>query len=121
MKLFAKSSISTKVIIGFGMTLTLLVTISAISLYSLWAADNHFKDYITLARQTNANGRVQANMLMTRIFAKNFVISASRDNIKGVEERARVTIEMIAQARELTAIMKSAFADGDTQGLFTPA
>jgi methyl-accepting chemotaxis protein len=82
--------------------LLLLITISGISLFSLWAADRYFKDYRALARQTNADGRVQANMLMTRIFAKNFVINASTDNIEGVEERANVTIEMIAQARELT-------------------
>ncbi|MDH3990429.1 MAG: response regulator, partial [Gammaproteobacteria bacterium] len=39
---------------------------------------------------------------MTRIFAKNFVISASGDNIQGVEQRARTTIEMIDEARKLT-------------------
>jgi signal transduction histidine kinase/CheY-like chemotaxis protein len=72
------------------------------SIISLVAADRHFKDYRVLARQTVANGRVQANMLMTRIFAKNFVINASKDNIKGVEQRARMTIDMITQARELT-------------------
>ena len=102
MNFFRSSSISTKVTLGFGVILFLLITISAVSLFSLWSADRHFKDYRGLARQTNANGRVQANMLMTRIYAKNFVINASPDNIGGVEQRARQTIEMIAQARKLT-------------------
>jgi methyl-accepting chemotaxis protein len=102
MKIFAKSSISTKVLAGFGVVVTLLVIISAVSLVSLMTADRHFKDYRSLARQTNADGRVQANMLMTRIYAKNFVIDANKDNIEGVEQRARKTIEMIARARELT-------------------
>jgi signal transduction histidine kinase/DNA-binding response OmpR family regulator len=94
--------ISTKVFSGFGIVLSLLIAIAAISMVSLVGADRNFKGYRALARQTNAEGRVQANMLMTRIFAKNFVISASRDNIAGVEERATKTVEMIEEARELT-------------------
>jgi methyl-accepting chemotaxis protein len=97
-----KLKISTKVFSGFGIVLSLLIVISAISLLSLVGADRNFKGYRALARQTNAEGRVQANMLMTRIFAKNFVISASHDNVAGVEERAKKTVEMIAEARELT-------------------
>ncbi len=41
-------------------------------------------------------------MLMTRLYAKNFVISANQDNIESVEARAKKTIEMIGVARELT-------------------
>ena len=66
-------------------------------------ADRYFKSYRSLARQTVADSRVQANMLMTRIYAKNFVIDKNMENIEGVEERAKMTIEMIAQARELTS------------------
>ena len=40
-------------------------------------------------------------MLMTRLFAKDFVITKSRDNIDAVMERAERTIRMIAEAREL--------------------
>jgi signal transduction histidine kinase/DNA-binding response OmpR family regulator len=87
---------------GFAIVVALLVVISAVSLIGLMGADTRFKDYRSLARQTNAKGRVQANMLMTRIYAKNFVINASKDNIEGVEQKARLTLEMIAEARELT-------------------
>ena len=97
-----KGRISTKVFSGFGLILLLLVVIAVVSLSHLVSANNYFKSYRTLARQTVSDSRVQANMLMTRIYAKNFVIDANRSNIEGVEERARITIEMIAQARELT-------------------
>jgi len=102
MRLLNSISISTKVFSGFGTILLLLLIISAVSLSSLYRADKNFKHYRSLARQTNADGRIQANMLMTRIYAKNFVINASRDNIAGVEQRARTTIEMIEDARSLT-------------------
>ena len=97
-----KGRISTKVFAGFGVILALLVVIAAVSLSHLISANNYFKNYRSLARQTVLDSRVQANMLMTRIYAKNFVIDANRSNIDGVEERARTTLEMIAQARELT-------------------
>jgi signal transduction histidine kinase/DNA-binding response OmpR family regulator len=102
MRIFDRINISTKVMTGFAIVVALLVIISAVSLIGLMGADTRFKDYRSLARQTNAKGRVQANMLMTRIYAKNFVINASKDNIEGVEQRARLTLEMIAETRELT-------------------
>ena len=102
MRLLNRIKISTKVFSGFTILLLLLLIISVVSLTSLISADKSFKQYRSLARQTNADGRIQANMLMTRIFAKNFVINASRDNITGVEQRARTTIEMIEEARGLT-------------------
>ena len=62
--------------------------LSITGLIGLESAENIFGTYRKLARQTNADGRVQANMLMTRIFTKNFVIDANRENIDGVQERA---------------------------------
>jgi signal transduction histidine kinase/CheY-like chemotaxis protein len=103
MGFFKSINISTKVFVGFGCVLALLTVIAAVSLFGLTGADDNFDRYRALARQTNAQGRVQANMLMTRIFAKNFVINASQDNIDGVEQRARNTIQMIAEALELTS------------------
>ena len=102
MSLFANAKISTKILTGFGVVVLLLVIISAVSLVNLSSADKNFRDYRALARQTNADGRVQANMLMTRIFAKNYVIEASDENVKGVEKRAQITLDMIAQAGDLT-------------------
>ena len=102
MNLLNRINISTKVFLGFGIILVLLLLISVVNLVSLVGADRNFKAYRALARQTNTDGRVQANMLMTRLGAKDFVISKSRDNIDAVKARAEKTIEMIAEARTLT-------------------
>ena len=83
--------------------LALLTVIAVVSVTHLMGADRYFKSYRSLARQTVAVSRVQANMLMTRIYAKDFVIDKNMENIEGVEERAKMTIDMIAQARELTS------------------
>jgi signal transduction histidine kinase/DNA-binding NarL/FixJ family response regulator len=93
--------ISTKVYLGFGLVLMLALVIAAIGYVGLRNADETFATYRKLARQTNADGRVQANMLTTRIFAKNFVINANRENIKGVQERAKRTLALIRENRHL--------------------
>ena len=72
MRFFRSFNISTKVFLGFGCVLALLVVIATVGLFGLTGADDNFDRYRALARQTNAEGRVQANMLMTRIYAKNF-------------------------------------------------
>jgi signal transduction histidine kinase/DNA-binding response OmpR family regulator len=102
MRILNRLNISTKVFSGFGIMLFLLLAIASVSLASLYAADHNFKSYRSLARQTNAEGRVQANMLMTRLYAKDFIISANAKNIEMIEQRAQRTIEMIAEARALT-------------------
>jgi len=94
-------NVTTKIYAGFGAVLLLVMLVAAVGAFSLSEASDIFVKYRTLARQTNADGRVQANMLMTRIFAKNFVISATPENIDGVNERARRTLEMIKQASTL--------------------
>ena len=97
-----KYSMATKVFVGFGIVLALLLAISVVAVISLRDAEGNLATYRMLARQTNAEGRVQANMLMTRLHAKDFIINANTDNIESVNERAQLTIEMIADARSLT-------------------
>jgi signal transduction histidine kinase/DNA-binding response OmpR family regulator len=102
MRLLNRINISTKVFLGFAIVLGLLLAISVVSVYSLLGAEENFVNYRSLARQTNAEGRVQANMLTTRVYAKDFIISANAENIEKIRKRAQLTIEMIDEARELT-------------------
>ena len=70
--------ISTRIYLGFGIVLMLAVLVAGVGYFGLQNAEETFATYRKLARQTNADGRVQANMLTTRIFAKNFVIDANQ-------------------------------------------
>ena len=106
--------VSAKIFAGFGVVLALLLAIAGVGYFSLDGANTNFGDYRSLARETNAVGRVQANMLMTRLFVKNFVISASDENIAGVKERAEKTLSLIEGAKEL-ATDEANIAKNDTQ------
>jgi two-component system, sensor histidine kinase and response regulator len=101
MDMLRNVSIPIKLFLGFGATITMLSIIAIVSIYNLREADEIYVDYRNLARQTNANGRVQANMLMTRIFAKDFVIQPSNESIEGVKHRAQETIKLLKEAVSL--------------------
>ncbi len=96
--------ISTKIYLGFGCVLILAMIAASVGYIGLQNAESTFATYRKLARQTNADGRVQANMLMTRIFAKNFVIDANRENIIGVQERAKRTLLLIRETLDLAGV-----------------
>lgn len=96
-------NISTRIFLGFGSVLALALVVAWVGYVGLKEAERTFAEYRNLARQTNADGRIQANMLMTRIFAKNFVIDANKTNIDGVKDRAERTLEFIRETRDLTS------------------
>ena len=93
--------ISTRIYLGFGIVLMLAVLVAGVGYFGLQNAEETFATYRKLARQTNADGRVQANMLTTRIFAKNFVIDANQENITGVQQRAESTLKLIRENSDL--------------------
>ncbi len=86
--------ISTRVFAGFFGVIALLGIVAIIGVYAINDIGNGFGQYRSLALQTNESGRVQANMLLTRLFVKNYILDATDDNIKNVEKRAMATLEL---------------------------
>ena len=56
MNWFMNFKISTRVFVGYGLIILLLVMISSVGMYSLIKANVVFREYRSLARQTNAAG-----------------------------------------------------------------
>ncbi|WP_422367692.1 HAMP domain-containing methyl-accepting chemotaxis protein [Pelagibius sp.] len=95
--------ISSRVFGGFGLILAMLTTVAVLSIYSLDVANSTFTEYRTLARQANAVGRVQANLLMTRMNVKDFIITKSQKDIDEVFHFEEKTVELVEDAEELVA------------------
>jgi len=94
MRLLGKLRISTKIWVGFGTVLALLVALGLVGYFALSGANRSFGEYRSLARAANEAGRVHAHMLMVRLAAKDFVINAD-------ERSARTVLAEAEQAREL--------------------
>ncbi|MEQ9554537.1 MAG: methyl-accepting chemotaxis protein [Rhodospirillales bacterium] len=93
--------ILTKIFIGFGIVLALLLVISFTGGINLTNGNDDFKRYRTIALQTNQAGRVQANLLEARLGVKDFIISGSADAIAKVKERANATLALKTQFQDM--------------------
>jgi len=87
--------------LAFGVVITALAVMKLVSISGLNLAFDNFVEYRSLARQANADGRVQANIISTRVYAKEVVIDPTEQSVLGVQERAAATIDLIAEAQAL--------------------
>ncbi|MEJ8473891.1 methyl-accepting chemotaxis protein [Roseibium algae] len=99
MSWFANLRVSTKIYAGFGALVSLLIVVSVVSDLGLVNSSENLSTYRSYAKNTNAVGRVQANLLSARLGVKDFVISANEDAIKVVKERVGKTLELIEQTK----------------------
>ncbi|WP_417794938.1 methyl-accepting chemotaxis protein [Terasakiella pusilla] len=95
MSFYDNLKISTKVFSGFFTVLVLLLVVASVGFVELSSIGDNFSRYRGLALQTNQSGRVQANLLETRLEVKNFLIQANDQSILNVEERSAATLSLI--------------------------
>ncbi|PYF80549.1 MULTISPECIES: methyl-accepting chemotaxis protein [Marinomonas] len=70
-------SFSQKLYLGFAVVVSLLALIGTTAFFALNKASSGFDEYRSMARATNAVGRVQANMLMVRMDEKSYIATGS--------------------------------------------
>ncbi|WED23402.1 methyl-accepting chemotaxis protein [Vibrio sp. JC009] len=93
-----KLRLGTQIGLGYGVLIILLIAVSASSYIGLQHSVKGFNDYRELARDANLAGRVQANMLMVRLFAKDFLIKNSDKSKGDFEERFALLKELVGDA-----------------------
>jgi methyl-accepting chemotaxis protein len=93
--------ISQKILAGFFGLIALLAIVAFYGVFSLNEVGDGFSRYRALALETNQAGRVQANLLTTRLNVKNFIINGTPESIKAVHERMDATLELSADLRKM--------------------
>ena len=96
-----QAKISIKIIAGFGLILFLLISLGGLAVMSLMDADERFSSYRSLSRQSVIIARVQANLLMTRMNAKDYFITSSDKDKAEVESFAEKTLTYTDQTLEI--------------------
>lgn len=112
--ILSKFRIGPKIYAGFGVIILLLATIAITSYVGLSGTKSTFTTYRGLARDTNLVGRLQANVLMTRLGVKSFIKKADQNAIDLVKERlakaqvfyeeAKVEIQNPKRAEDIKSI-----------------
>jgi methyl-accepting chemotaxis protein len=91
--------VGTQITLGFGLVLTLLVVISTAAYIGLGTAVQGFTEYRELARDANLAGRVQANMLLARLYAKDYILTKSDQSAANFRQRFKHMEEFVGEAK----------------------
>ena len=92
--------LKTKLLLSFGVLMALLIGVVAVGYSALSGANKGFKNYRSLARNTNLAGRLQANMLMVRMNVKDFVITGSDKDLKEYKAYLEKMLNFLEQSKE---------------------
>lgn len=87
--------IGAKIWSGFGIVLVLLMIVGGVGIAALWTTDSLVMEYRWLARSTNEVGRIQANLLMTRMNVKDFIIRQTEEEAAEVRSFSTKTRTMM--------------------------
>jgi methyl-accepting chemotaxis protein len=98
--MFKNMKVGVQVSLGYALVAALLVVVSVVAYIGLTTAVSGFNDYRGLARDANLAGRVQANMLLVRLYAKDYILKHSEQAVKNLEERFKTLSELVAEAQK---------------------
>ena len=93
-------SVTTKIAGGFALILILLAAMAGQGIVKLSESSDGFTHYRDLARATNLDGRIQANLLLTHIGAISYTTSGTELSLSQYNERLANLHEFIEKAEE---------------------
>jgi len=91
--MFNQLTLAKKLGLGFGAVMVMALILGIVGYNSLRSSNESFITYREIARSSNANGRVQANLLEARMAGKSFFISSDMQFLEEFEERMKNAME----------------------------
>ncbi|HMA61142.1 MAG TPA: methyl-accepting chemotaxis protein [bacterium] len=95
-----KMPLSKKIIGGFAIVIALLLVVGIVSFFSLSSASSSFETYRGWARDANLAGRVQANILMTRMNVKDYIDTHNEKDIQEYESYVKNVDDFLETANK---------------------
>jgi methyl-accepting chemotaxis protein len=96
--MFKRMSLAKKLIAGFGIVLLLLIVTGTIAYFAINKATTDFADYQRRGVNSTLSGRIQANLLSTRIEVIKYMRTGSDDSLKTFQERSTQTAGLLDTA-----------------------
>ncbi|WP_085899308.1 HAMP domain-containing methyl-accepting chemotaxis protein [Kiloniella majae] len=98
---FTNMKVGMKIGLGSALTLFLLAVVGFISYNGTSRAEKNFSEYRSYALQTNQMGRIQANLLTARLFAKDYIKTNKDSSAEKVSQRIQITVDLINESKSL--------------------
>ena len=89
--------VGTKIMIGFGAVICILLLISLVSYSGLKSANKGFADYHDISLINNVVGHLEANLLRVRICVRDFIITGSDTDLKACDQAFQNLAEIYRQ------------------------
>lgn len=99
--LISNIKVGKKIGMGSGIILVFLAVTAMVAFLGLSGANSNFKEYRSYALQTNQMGRIQANLLTARLYAKDFILKNTEEAAEKVRGRITATAGLIDDGQEL--------------------
>lgn len=96
--MFDRMKLSALLSLGFGVLVSILMLTSVLSYSALSDNSAGFKEYRLLARDTNLAGRLQANMLLARLYVKDFFKTGSETSVINYQSRLEKLNQFLKEA-----------------------
>lgn len=88
--------IGTKIMIGFGTVIGILIIISCLSFWALASSNNGFKMFYRIADHTRLAGDLESSLLRTRLSSRFYFMSGNEKDLKAYENDYR-NLETVCQ------------------------
>lgn len=98
--MFKNMKVGTQIAAGFIIVLLIMVIVASSSFVGINKAAEGFSEYRREAKNTNLIGRIQANMLMTRMYVKDYLITNSDASHKTTLDYFAKTDEFLKEAKD---------------------
>lgn len=95
-----KLTLRTKLIGSFAIIQLLLLVIATVSYMALSNGAENFSQYRYLARDTNLTSRLQANILLTQMHVKSYIITGEEAELTKYDERQKKMAQFLVQAKK---------------------
>lgn len=96
--MFKNLKLSTQISLGYVLVMIMLIAVSVTAYMGQNQATTGFNNYRDLARHANLASRVQANMLLVRLYAKDYLIKHDDEAIASFKERFQLLETFVKEA-----------------------
>ncbi|QPL55489.1 methyl-accepting chemotaxis protein [Vibrio navarrensis] len=96
--MFSRLKLSAQISLGYALVMAMLIAVSITAYFGQSKATSGFDDYRELARTSNLASQVEIHMLLTRVYAKDYIINQSQDSLRLYRDYFSQLMELVKQA-----------------------
>ncbi|KYN89356.1 hypothetical protein ATY37_13550 [Vibrio cidicii] len=96
--MFSRLKLSAQISLGYALVMAMLIAVSITAYFGQSKAASGFDSYRELARDSNLASQVEIHMLLTRVYAKDYIINQNQDSLRLYRDYFSQLMELVKRA-----------------------